>query len=215
MMSTLVQIGAGGRPFDGFVNIDPRPGAGLTHGHAHQLPFADNTVDVIFCNAVFEHLYLCHQVMAAREWNRVLTDDGVAILLGIPDFETIARLYLDRSQGVKRPVFDALEVYRYTHGFPEASEPLANWAEWSPADNPDTAPEGWLPQLHKSILDARALREVFAVAGLPVTVWRYSYPGDDHKLNLAAIASHGPVSADMLNVFPFAEFIDIDSMEPA
>ena len=94
-----IQVGSGPKPLSGFVNVEPRPiGAGSQKGHAADLRFArDQSVEVLFSNAVVEHLYLGQQVGALREWTRVLAPDGVIVCIGIPDFEVIARLYLERA----------------------------------------------------------------------------------------------------------------------
>lgn len=44
----------------------------------HQIPFGDNTFDVVFCNHVMEHVE--DDILACREINRVLKKDGWAII---------------------------------------------------------------------------------------------------------------------------------------
>ena len=208
-----LQLGAGPRPFDGFVNIDPRPGPGIVRGEAHRLPYADGTVEMIFSNAMFEHIYLVQQMLAVKEWARVLTPDGVAVVLGLPDFEMIARLYLARASGVKREVFDAFEVYRYTHGFPEATQP-ADWVNWSSVEHLNDAPVEWLPQLHKGIFDARGVRELCDVAGLQVAIWRYCSPGEVHPLSLAVLAGHRMHDLSTLMSVPhLRDFVDVVTLD--
>jgi SAM-dependent methyltransferase len=57
------------------VNIGPFPNVDVV-GDAHELPYADSSVDAIHCEAVFEHLHSPH--LAAREVFRVLKPGGRA-----------------------------------------------------------------------------------------------------------------------------------------
>lgn len=107
-----------------------------------------------------EHLYLQQVPFALAEWARVLSPSGSLVVLGIPDFETIARLYLEGAPGILTERFDLFHVYNYTHGRPEM-ECRTNWKTWDPVRNLDTAPPGWLPQLHKAIYDSATLYALF------------------------------------------------------
>jgi len=59
------------------LNIGPFPNVDLV-GDAHQLPYADASVDAIHCEAVFEHLH--SPVIAAAEIFRVLKKGGKAYI---------------------------------------------------------------------------------------------------------------------------------------
>jgi hypothetical protein len=212
-----IQVGSGPKALPGFVNVEPRPlGAGSKKGHAADLGFADDrSVDVLFSNAVFEHLYLGQQVGALREWSRVLAPDGVIVCIGIPDFEVIARLYLERATpGSVSERFDLFEVYRYTHGDPEQGTTV-NWSRWRPDRNLNQAPKEWLPQLHKSLFDAPTLAALFGVTGLEVALIRYCHPTDAHRLNLGAIAAHTmpDIDAAMARVPGIEQFLVASSIE--
>lgn len=212
-----IQIGAGDRPMRGFVNIDLRDKPGTVRGHAHQIPVEDGTVDLLFSNALFEHLFLAQQIMALREWERVVAPDGVVVCVGIPDFEHVARAYLDRGPGILREKFDLLEAYRYTHGSPENyQDNAADWLTWSPGEHPNDAPAGWLPALHKAIFDGESLSEFCTAAcGLHATVVRYCYPGETLPLNLGFVAGHvvhDPVEA-LRKVPGIGAYIDFGLLE--
>lgn len=212
-----IQLGAGTKPLRGFVNLDLRDLPGTIRGHAHYIPVEAGTVDVLFSHAVFEHLFLVQQGMAVEEWERVLTPDGVAVCIGIPNFEAVARAYLDQAPGITRPTFDLLEAYRYTHGLPEAyQDDACDWQTWSPAEHPDAAPRGWLPQLHKAIFDPSSIVEFCGVAcGLKVTVISYCYPGEALPLALGFVAGHrvhDPIEA-LCRVPGVETYIDFDTLE--
>ncbi len=98
--------------------------------------------------------------------------------------------------------FDLFNVYRYTHGEPEQTTVIP-WADWRPEAHPDSAPPGWVPQLHKSLFDAGYLGSLFEAGGFSATVFHYTYPGEEHPLNLgaiAAIAGRGAVPSDLGSV---------------
>jgi SAM-dependent methyltransferase len=59
------------------LNIGPFPNVDIV-GDAHNLPYADNSVDAIYCEAVFEHLHT--PVLAANEIFRVLKKGGKAFI---------------------------------------------------------------------------------------------------------------------------------------
>lgn len=59
------------------LNIGPFPNVEVV-ADAHQLPYADNSVDAIFCEAVLEHLN--NPLKAVQEMNRVLRPGGEAFV---------------------------------------------------------------------------------------------------------------------------------------
>jgi SAM-dependent methyltransferase len=75
-----LSIGGGPkRDHPGFVNMNIGPFANVDLvGDAHRLPYADNSVDVIYCEAVLEHLR--RPEIAAREIARVLKPDRRAYI---------------------------------------------------------------------------------------------------------------------------------------
>lgn len=212
-----IHLGAGEHPITGFVNMDVRPLPGVIRGEAHRLAVEDGTVDLIFSNAMFEHLFFLQQVMAMKEWERVLAPDGVAVCCGIPNFEAVAKAYVEKAPGIMRPTFDLLEVYRYTHGSPEVwQDNASDWLTWSSADRPDQTPPGWLPQLHKAIFDAESLVPFCeAACGLQITVVRYPFPGETLPLNLGFVAGHSkPAAVKALEQVPvIGKYVDLERLE--
>jgi Methyltransferase domain len=183
-----IQVGSANQRLPGFLNVDIRGVEGVDIvGHAGDLrTIADGAVDILFNSAFFEHVFVPQQPAVLREWKRVLSPSGIILALGIPDFATIARCYLAGAPGIVGPRFDLFNVYRYTHGSPENASERA-WSAWQPDRQPDAAPAGWLPQLHKGLFDADYLYELVEHCGLAAAVFNYSFPGEEHPLNLGAI----------------------------
>jgi predicted SAM-dependent methyltransferase len=158
---------------DGFVNVDARrTGAtDLVHLCRDLSPFDTESVDVVFANAFFEHLHAADRLPFLREVHRVLSPGGTVYLTGIPDFEGVARAYLDRRKGHVSARFDVDDAYRYTHGFPEQ------------------APAWWLEQLHKSLTDREKLLAFVSEAGFGEWfVFRYAWGEEPNAVNLGLLA---------------------------
>ncbi|OGI08685.1 MAG: hypothetical protein A2Y40_05260 [Candidatus Margulisbacteria bacterium GWF2_35_9] len=169
-----LHLGCGDKHFNGMLNCEFRATKAadmiMDCGNLHR--FKDDSVQVIFSHAFFEHLYKQQQIILLRDCFRVLVSDGMVVFIGIPDFEVIADAYLKKLKGVKGPVFDLENVYRYSHG------------------NPEMAYDFWLEQLHKSLFDKVYLWKLLKQAGLKNPVmFNYAYPGEDIPLNLGFIAT--------------------------
>lgn len=202
-----IQVGAGGVRLPGFLNVDIRKveGVDLVGDAADLRGIADGTVDVLFGHALFEHLFIGHQLAALREWKRVLSPSGVIVVLAIPDFSVIAELYLKNAAGIVGERFDLHNVYRYTHGEPEHATPPV-WPVWRAKDG--AAPPGWIPQLHKGLFDPGYVRDLLAECELPGVIFNYAYPGEDHPLNLGFVAHAKPLpGADKKDVLKALERI--------
>lgn len=190
-----LNVGSSGRTILGFIDVDVRPiGRNVKRGHAADLSFAaDGSVDVLFCHAVLEHVFPAHHLKVVREWRRVLAPTGTVLLMGVPNFEVIARLYLEAEPGLYADRFDLHEASRYTHGDPEM-ETVPLWQRWDPAKHFNSAPPGYVPQLHKALFDSTYLATLFDTAGLSGVQFSYAYPGEIHRLNLGMVT--GTLSVD-------------------
>jgi SAM-dependent methyltransferase len=215
-----VHLGCGTILFHDWVNIDPRPlnppdGFDVRQGDAVNLRLPDGSVEMMFSNAVLEHIYFAQQIEALKEWGRALTPTGFAVAIGIPDFEQVAIAYLDKGPGVTGPTFDLFEAYRYTTGFPEGhlAEAGYEWKGWDTTANGDTAPPLYLAQIHKTIFDAPFLARILLHAGLNATIFRYAYQDEPHPLNLGFIAGHEYHDLDEIWAIPHIDsWINRDSL---
>jgi hypothetical protein len=171
--------------FDGFVNLDVREtdATDIVHDCSNLSIFPDESAILVFSHAFFEHLYRGQHVPLLAEIRRVLHADGCVFICGIPDFEVIARAYLERAPGNVSRVFDLFEVYRYTHG------------------DPEQRPEWWLAHLHKSLFDGRELRIQLGEAGFAAPrIFRYAFQSEPNPVNLGFVAmkNNQPVPDDFM-----------------
>jgi len=87
-----LNIGAGEHNLEGYMPID------LLNGQdARKLEFADNSVDEIRASHILEHFGHREVCDVLREWVRVLKPGGL-MKLAVPNFEKVARDYLDGKQ---------------------------------------------------------------------------------------------------------------------
>jgi hypothetical protein len=204
-MARLYHLGCGDRRLDGYVNVDirPTPATDLVADlNQLQLP-GDEPAGGFFRHAFFEHLRRDSRVPHLIAVREELASDGFACYLGLPDFERIARLYVDRGPGVVGPTFDLFNVYRYTHG------------------DPDRVPEAYLEQLHKSLFDADEVNLLLKQSGFPsYAIFSYVFPGEPVAVTLGFFATADRRSVAELEracrsyVSEFdGEFIDAGSIE--
>jgi predicted SAM-dependent methyltransferase len=118
-----LHLGCGNKDFgEDWIHID---GSDYPHIEWHDitdLPFEDDTVDLIYASHVFEYFDRQEAVDVLKEWRRVLKKGGI-LRLAVPDFETCAKLYvsgeypLDRFSSMfygKWKLSDDLTVYHKT-----------------------------------------------------------------------------------------------------
>jgi SAM-dependent methyltransferase len=94
-----LNLGCGGRPLRGFVNVDllDGPGVDVVADLGARLPFEDGTADLVYASHVLEHFPTDAVPGILREWRRVLRRGG-RILVAVPDLDEIAhRLVSNRG----------------------------------------------------------------------------------------------------------------------
>jgi len=145
-----LNLGCGGKPYAGYVNVDVQatPAVDLVSEITSLPMLPDGCAQEILLEAVFEHLYRYERPDALAEWRRLLAPGGTLTVRWIPDFDVICDLYRRGAAGLVGPVFDLEHVYRYSHGLP----------------TPFNAPH----QLHKDIFTKDSVRAEFEAAGFVV-----------------------------------------------
>jgi hypothetical protein len=181
-----VHLGCNTVKVEGFVNVDVRATSAtdFVHDCRDVAIFPDKTLKVVFSNAFFEHVYVNDRIRLLKDIKRALASDGYLLFTGLPDFEGIARAYLEkRTPGNVSKVFDLFEAYRYTHGAPEGE------------------PTWWLAQLHKGLFDAATLEQLLRAAGFTGgAVFGYRWGTEPNAVTIGCTAHvgsrHAPVTVE-------------------
>ena len=96
-MLLQINLGCGKRNFgDEWIHID---GSKYEHIHSHNivdLPFDENTVDVIYASHVFEYFDRHEANEVLCKWKKYLKPDGI-LRLAVPNFEKYAELYVEKK----------------------------------------------------------------------------------------------------------------------
>lgn len=92
-----LHLGCGKKNFgEDWIHID---GSHYDHIHSHDivnLPFEENSVDLIYLSHVFEYFDVDERHGVLKKWLKVLKPGGI-LRLAVPDFEACAKLYVNKS----------------------------------------------------------------------------------------------------------------------
>jgi predicted SAM-dependent methyltransferase len=169
-----IHLGCNDVRIDGFVNVDLRStkATDIVHDCKDLAIFPAKSLSFVYSNAFLEHVYLADQERLMRDVQRVLADDGWVAFTGLPDFEGVARAYLERRPGNVSETFNLHEAYRYTHGAPEGKQ---SW---------------WQAQLHKVLLDAPTLLDLCKGVGFAsCEVFSYCWGNEPNQVTLGFTAT--------------------------
>lgn len=87
-----LNIGCGKVKIPGWVNIDIKPGADLVINVGKELPFSDNSVDLIYNEHFLEHLTFEEGEKVFREFHRCLKKGGI-LRIAMPDLDYVTQKY--------------------------------------------------------------------------------------------------------------------------
>lgn len=89
-----LDVGGGAVPYapDEYTTVDPH-GDPDVRGSATDLPFANGSVDAIWCSHVLEHLPINGVPLALAEFHRVMKP-GARAIIRVPNFDYVAKYWL-------------------------------------------------------------------------------------------------------------------------
>jgi predicted SAM-dependent methyltransferase len=165
-----LHLGCGNTILNDYINIDLyNPKADLKEDIIALSQFDKCTVDEIFMNAVFEHLFLFQQSIALNKWYNILKVGGKLIINSIPDFDECIKAYQNKATGHISPVFDLFEVYRYTHGDPHQHDAIG--------------------QIHKALFTKESVYKAVELAGFKnIIITNTKYQTEEHPVNINVTA---------------------------
>lgn len=106
-----LNLGAGDHPIEGYLNLDGAKGDTI-----YPLPMDDGSVDEIRASHVLEHFSHTQVAVVLNDWVAKLAPGGV-LRIAVPDFEKIARAYLEgEAEMVQGYVFGGHVDSRDWHG---------------------------------------------------------------------------------------------------
>ena len=138
--SVKLNLGCGGRPLEGYINVDMDDIDKLQKRYEHNslndsqqihnwdifnLPVESNSVDEILCDAMIEHLSFEEEPKFFYEVKRVLKPGGLFIF-STTNFEEIAKLWLQASDDWKDFYRNDSEAIKSEHWFGTYSYKLEN-----------------------------------------------------------------------------------------
>jgi SAM-dependent methyltransferase len=135
-MSIKLNIGCGKRNFGSdWIHID---GSNYDHISSHDivnLPYHNNTIDIIYASHVFEYFDRDEAINILKKWNNYLKIGGI-LRLAVPNFRMYAKLYSEGSITLQQclgPLYgkwkmtDEETIYhKTTYDFESLKEILAN-----------------------------------------------------------------------------------------
>jgi len=112
-----LHLGCGKRDFGSeWVHIDQSEFSHVVHQDVTNLPFEDDSCDLIYASHLLEYFDGVEVLKVLDEWNRVLKPGGV-LRIAVPDFEAMSTLYnsgknLDLFLG---PLYGKMGVTSFYH----------------------------------------------------------------------------------------------------
>ena len=131
-----LHLGCGWRNFgNDWIHIDAGTYDHLNSKDIVNLPFLDNSVDIIYASHVFEYFDSEEAIDVLKKWKRVLKPKTGLLRLAVPDFESMAKLYVSKNINLKKflgPLYGKMKMgndtifHKTTYDFLTLSELLIN-----------------------------------------------------------------------------------------
>ena len=195
-----INVGCGGRPLPGYINIDQDslevlreryPGQKfpddlvLVDHNIFSLPYETNSVDEVLADALLEHLSFKEEAPFLYEMHRVLKPGG-AFIVSVPDFEAACREWLAAEDDWKDFYQDSEEPISKNHWFGTHSYCYQN--RWGYIMATFYGSQNGHGQFHKNGYSEAKLRAMLVRVGFDIkTIEKFRWKGDrDHMLRVIA-----------------------------
>ena len=196
-----LNIGCGGRPLQGYINIDMDTLDQIRVRYPNQtfdddlvvkqfdifnLPYAENSVDEVKAEGLIEHLSFIEEKKFFNEVTRVLKPGGVLCLVTV-DFEKVARQWLDADDDWQDFYRIDDEAILSQHWFGTYSYKSNN--RWGYLTATLYGSQNGKGQFHTNCYSEAKLRAICKLLKLKVdSIDKFQWKGDrDHMLGLRAV----------------------------
>ena len=150
-----------------WVHVDAAHHPHVSSHNLRTLPYDNGSASIIYASHVFEYFDREEAMDVLAEWLRVLAPGGV-LRLAVPDFEAVARLYLDESTPVTLDTFVSMLFGKWTVG--------------ADGDSPD----GEHKIYHRTTYDRASLTRLLERAGFEdVRRWQWQRVSHGHVDDLS------------------------------
>lgn len=163
-----LEIGPGKKPINGFESLNLGDGKNTTGGKpthasdARELPFENNTFDIIYCSHVIEHIQWYQIEDTIKEWARTLKFGGSLEIWTVNGYKVSKALVEFEETGVwSGPDPDdwknkQVQPWLKSNPYNWVNGKLFNYAKKGDYD----------PHIHRAILTPKFLKQCFEKAGL-------------------------------------------------
>ncbi len=108
-----LNLGCGLYKIEGLINVDQRESVHPDLlADALRLPYGPGTVDEIYAGHLLEHLTWDEGQAALRHWHSILKIGGT-IMITVPDFDFLAKQYLENPTAANMRAMNDLYIYSY------------------------------------------------------------------------------------------------------
>jgi len=195
-----LNIGCGGRPLLGYINIDQDSIGDLQRRYPGQvfsddliiedhnifsLPYKDNAIDEVLADGLLEHLSFKEEPKFLYEMHRVLNKGG-KLVLSVPDFEEACRAWLEAKDDWQDFYDDSDGAIRTNHWFGTYSYGYEN--RWGYIMATFFGSQNGVGQYHKNGYSEGKLEKMLSKIGFRVcAIDKFRWKGDrDYMLRAVA-----------------------------
>lgn len=200
-----LNLGCGGRPLPGYINIDldtleelksrypteefPE-GVEVYQYDIFNLPFPDSSVAEVRADSLLEHLSFLEERKIFYELKRVLRPGGMFIF-SVPDFEETVRLWLNAKDEWKDFYRNDPEAIASQHWFGQYS--YSTESRWGYLTASIFGPQNSEGQFHKNCYTIPKIRAILDRVGLEeLEISHYRWKGDRNLMILVKVEKETP-----------------------